>query len=78
MVGYDGARNARDEERRVVAETGTPPAEDAEERTSEIPTPKVPRWLVCPIPPLNTSANWHIFGLRPRTSENYYSTHSGA
>jgi uncharacterized protein YjbI with pentapeptide repeats len=42
----------RDEERRVVTETGPPPAEDSEERTSaaeqrtsEIPTSKVPRWL---------------------------------
>jgi hypothetical protein len=40
LVGYDGAHNVRDEERRVAAETGPPPA-GPEERPS-----RVPSWLV--------------------------------
>jgi uncharacterized protein YjbI with pentapeptide repeats len=35
MVGYDGARNVRDKERRVVTETDPPPTSELEERSKE-------------------------------------------
>src|ERR671920_2561547 len=35
MVGYDGARNVRDKERRVVPETDPPPTSELEERSKE-------------------------------------------